>query len=175
MSRIARPAAPRGTDMLSAGADLGRKPTPAVAAATAAEDADDDDRGGAFVHRTTSAAAAGITKPAGVPASVFEAGKMAKPPRKPPMRIDLSEVTVEPGLPVPAGRGTRHGSPYANLLAKMKPGDSVLLPYEGGKSLQGAALRLKMLVTMRRMPGGMARCWRLAPDAKPAATPGGAS
>jgi hypothetical protein len=175
MSRIARPAAPRGTDMLAAGANLGRKTTPAVAAATAAADDANDDRGGAFVHLTTSAVVAGVTKPAGVPASVFEAGKMARPRPKQHQRIDLSKYAIEHDVPLPVAVRTRAGAPYAELLARMRPGDSIKLPEQGAKSLQGAAKRLGAKATIRVLGDGMARVWLQAVARNPAGKSGAAS
>lgn len=123
-------------------------------------------------HRPhTSVAAAGIKKPAGVPNSVFDAGRMAKPPGKPrckarPQAEQLQSLTaavVESGIPMqrkPANRSV--GEAYARLLGGMSEGDSVVLPESTGKGLLTYGRKRGVRMQCRTVASGMVRVWRLA-------------
>ena len=154
MSRTSQAAASRQ--------NLGRG-TPAAAAAADAE----HEASLAIEHRFTSAAVAGVNKPPGVPASVFEAGLLAgqaAKPRKPTVLIDLASIVVETGVPLP-GRALRATTQaYETLLAKLVPGTSVLLPTTQAKTLQVAARKRGYNVVGRQVDDQRSRVWSLPKD-----------
>ena len=154
MSRTSQAAASRQN--LSRGA-------PAAAAAADAE----HEASLAIERRFTSATDAGAYKPPGVPASVFEAGLLARQaakPRKPNALIDLASIVIETGvaLPDPTRRATTQA--YDTLLAQLVPGTSTLLPTTQAKTLQIAAKKRGLNVVCRRVDAQRSRVWRLPKD-----------
>ena len=170
MSRVANPAAARGDavlagainqasgsrfggqsgrDVLASGGQLGRihdGPT-------------DDDLA---IQRTyTKAATAGIQKPAGVPNSVFDAGKLARPARY-GAPFDAAGVVIEHGLPVPVGSARGIGQVYELLLERMATGDSAVLPTHQAKGLKSKATKLGINLTVRAVSSTQMRVWRMA-------------
>lgn len=145
MSRTSRPAMPRPS-----------------ALADQLDDIDDK-----ISQVLTSAAATGITKPTGVPNSVFDAGKLAKPPRKPQVLIDLATVKIDADVPLEVYRPRDTTRVYDQLLASMQPGNSVLLTRNQAKQLVSAGAKRGVKVTSRVLGPDQARVWRLAGPAKP--------
>ena len=143
MSRVARAALPRKTDD-----DLA------------------DDMPAGFEHKLTTVAAAGASKPAGMAASVFEAGRMARPKRD-WTPLNPSAVVIKKGVPLPPrirGLGDRYGI----LLGRMEPGDYVELTEKRAKSMARRARVLGIPVTARKLDNGAMGVWRLAPGAEDA-------
>ncbi|MBL8350495.1 MAG: hypothetical protein JNL87_09280 [Burkholderiaceae bacterium] len=140
MSRVARPAAPRQPDTNLA-----------------------DDEPAGFKHTLTSVAEAGAHKPAGVPASVFDAGRMARPKRD-WTPLTPTVVAIKKGVPLPPrirGLGDRYGI----LLGRMEPADCVELTERHAKSMTHRARVLGIPVTTRKLDNGAVGLWRLAPGA----------
>jgi hypothetical protein len=129
------------------------------------DDADGVDIDAGFRRVFSTAATAGVTKPAGAVASVFEAGKRAKPPKKPRVFapvIDLAAVQIEDDVPIPSVKGPNPVR-VANelLLERLLPGQSVLLLTQQARSLRAAAKRLKLPVVCRVETTSHTRVWRL--------------
>ena len=165
MSRTARAAASRQN--LSRG-------TPAAAAAADAE----HEASLAIERRFTSAAEAGVHKPAGVPASVFEAGQLARQaakPRKPTVLIDLASIEIETGVALPVATRRATTQAYDTLLARLMPGTSVLLPSNQAKTLQVAAKKRGMHVVGRRVDDQHSRVWSRPKDSAVATGAGSAA
>jgi hypothetical protein len=131
----------------------------------------EDQRFHHFEHKQTSVAEAGVTKPAGVPSSIFEAGRMAKPVNPPKRSLasyeervqSLADATVERGVPMAAkDQHTVLSKCYAKLLDGMREGDSVLLPVFTAKGLITHA-RKKRSVKMvcRKTESGQFRVWHM--------------
>lgn len=120
----------------------------------------------------TAAATAGVHKPNGAAASIFEAGtraaaaagiKPARPPRRRLPPLDVANIRIVSGVPVPpAGGGLQAGGPYDDLLRKMQPGDMCELSPEHTKSLFSRAKVLGIKVTTRTLANGQVGVWRLA-------------
>lgn len=125
----------------------------------AAEEAADKQRY-AFTHLQTTAAQAGAQKPADVPASVFELGRLAARGGPRPPLFDPAKVLVESGLPLPVS-GNATARAYADLRARMKPGDSVLLPLLQAKGLVASACRLGANMVWRKEGATHGRAWLL--------------
>ena len=129
------------------------------------DDTEDDREEPGFVHLQTSAAQAGAPKPAGVPASVFEAGRLAgaaqrkaKAPRvKAPPLPDIASIVIEAG--VPCGPSAR--LLWEQLLERMQPGASVDLHDKHARSLALAARKRGVTLTRRRLTPTETRVWRL--------------
>lgn len=120
-----------------------------------------------FTHRITSAAVAGVSKPAGAVASVFEAGTRAKPP-KPTRRysapLRLQDVTIETGVPLPAPNiGKAHASGVSAVLSAMQPGQSVLLSLQQSRNMRAFGKKSGIPVAVRVVNDEQARVWRLQP------------
>lgn len=125
----------------------------------------------AIVRTHSSAATAGVQKPAGVASSVFEAGQLAKPPkraRKAVEMIDLASLVIEAGVPLPGQRKRESTLCYEATLARMAPGSSVLLSPNQARYLRVAGEKRGMKMTVRLVGIGQTRVWRLA-DTEPAA------
>jgi hypothetical protein len=166
MSRITRPSTARGQAHDADHGDHGDQ----------GDGPDEVDRA-PFVHTLTSAAAAGVHKPAGAAASVFEAGRLAaaaaRPPRLPRTvaePIDLQAIVIDSDIPVPEGRGSAAGalaSTCVALLRRMAPGQSVLLPERTAKSLVRMGTKAGLATKRLRNPDGTVRVWRLEGAPKP--------
>ena len=129
------------------------KATPARAPQAAAE------RDHAPIIQTTSKAGSKPPPATTGAASVFALAQAAKPPRQ---RVDIAAVAIQRGVPVPppqSGKGA--ASPYAQLLAKMQPGDMVQLPYRQGYGLLSMGKKLKVPLTRRTLGVGVLGIWRL--------------
>lgn len=135
--------------------------------ATSADKADEADLADLATKRAyTSVASHGVSKPAGVPNSVFDAGKLAKPPkpaRKPTALIDLSALVIETGVPLPTNTRREATRTYDILLARLVPGSSVLLTANQAKYLLSAAKKRGINATTRFLGDGRARFYCLAP------------
>lgn len=182
MSRLTAPAkqvAKRPTEQL---AKTSAKPpfpasTPATLVAAAVSLQSELDDADLAIQRTlTTARQAGVQKPTGVPSSVFEAGKLAKPARRPRLPTPtlvapLAIANIERGIPIAPVRGDRRADqPYRELLAAMRAGDSCKLTDGQARALRHVANRLRKKITLRVLGDGCTRVWLLAnPDPSPAA------
>ena len=145
----------------------GRPPFPASApasllASAASLQAELDGVDLAIQHKLTTVAQAGVQKPAGVPASVFEAGKLAKPERRPRIPTPLLVVAglaIERGIPITAMRNAPVDQPYRDLLAAMQVGDSVKITNSQARALRHVAVRLHKKIVVRDQGDGFARVW----------------
>ena len=118
----------------------------------------------AIERRHTSVAEAGVHKPAGVPASVFEAGQLARParkPRKPTVLIDLATIVIEVGVALPDHLPRATTQAYNTLLAQLVPGTSVLLATNQAKTLLAAAKKRGLNVVSRVVDDQRSRVWCL--------------
>ncbi|MCU0918741.1 MAG: hypothetical protein MUF16_00135 [Burkholderiaceae bacterium] len=134
------------------------------------DDTEDDREKPGFVHLQTSAAQAGAHKPAGVPASVFEAGRLAgaaqrkgKAPRvKAPPLPHIGSIVIEAGVPCgPSVKPKLSRLLWEQLLERMKPGASVVLHDNHARSLALAARKRGVPLTLRRLTPTETRVWRL--------------
>jgi len=115
-----------------------------------------------ITQRTTSVGQAGVHKPAGAAASVFEAGRMAKPRR---VLLDPAAVAIKKDVPIPpSALGTRGVDRYRALLDRMAPGDCVELPWKQAEALVSKARKLGVKVTKRRISDDVLGVWRLTDE-----------
>lgn len=92
------------------------------------------------------------------PSSVFAMGQAAKPKRARPIVAADVRIVSNVSVPPPSvGRGS--ASPYAALLARMRPGDMVELSVRQSFGLISMAKKLQIEVTRRAHGDGM-RIWR---------------
>lgn len=111
---------------------------------------------------TTSVGQAGVHKPAGAAASVFEAGKMAKAQRATAVLNPLA-VTIKKGVPLPPSQAPGRGiDRYAALLDRMGEGDCVELLPGQANALAAKAKKLGISVAKRRVSETHIGVWRLA-------------
>lgn len=119
----------------------------------------------AIQRKLTTVAQAGVQKPAGVPASVFEAGKLAKPaprPRTPTPLLVVAGLAIERGIPITGARNLRVDQPYRDLLAALQVGDSVKITSSQARALRHVAVRLHKKIAVRDQGDGFTRVWLLA-------------
>lgn len=106
----------------------------------------------------------------GVPstADIGKATSLAKRPKRSmalPPPLDIDAIKIEPGVPKPS-MATPAGASYRKLIAKMKVGDSVLLPIAQATRLQSLAMRDNSNVggsqkwSLRKLDESQARVWR---------------
>ena len=183
MSRIARPSVPKSVagaaPRRSADAPAASTPSPARhwpyggSNAQAEDAADAQDPSLHPVRVLSSAAQAGVHKPAGVPASVFDAGRLAKQAQTQAAAalrvrcapLDLDKLVIDTDVPPTARMEARAENLRATclaLLARMQPGHSVVLPEAQGRALCRVAHRAHRKVSRRSFPDGTWRVWRLA-------------
>lgn len=123
------------------------------------------------------AAETGVSKPAGVAASAFEAGAIARQEARQEARkakprlapLDLDRLVIETDVPLHARRDTATdalAATIAQLLARMQPGHSVLLDSGHGQAVVRWARRHRLGVRKRVQPDGAWRVWRM-PDPEP--------
>jgi hypothetical protein len=113
-------------------------------------------------QRRVSAAETGVQKPAGVASSVFDAGRMAKPPKRalnPP--IDPDTVEIRKGVPMPGARGAWPTDRYGAILGRMQPGDMVELESKQAANMRMRAKKLGIEVAVRALGDGRAGVWML--------------
>lgn len=167
MSRVSRPAQPRrSADAPSIGAKPPGSQWP---------HADDtDDAALAPQRKHTTVAEAGVQKPAGVPASAFDAGRLAKraaaKQRNRAEPIDVDSVVVEHDVPITVRQESRAAALRQSCLAlirRMNVGDSVLLPGSQGLALTRIARKAGHALQRRVQPDGTWRVWRLADPQQP--------
>jgi hypothetical protein len=154
VSRVARLAGPRSAAEVAA-----------EARRRAADDAAELPDTGPAAHprqRHTTAAEAGMQRPTGVPVSAFDAGRLAKPPRPPRRRLDMAALVFERGVPVPPLHPAAGTSAFDDVVRRLEPGMSVVLPAAHARTLMRAGKRLGTLLTKRTLPGGQVRVWRVA-------------
>lgn len=206
MSRITRPASPR--DVLVSGGQIGHAPGPKAHAVrhlpAASADApagahppgaswphftppagedDDDERNESAdpgrVHQVrTTVAEAGCTKPAGIPASVFEVASQPEPqpapaPKTTPSkRIRPESMQIDVDVPLaPLNRHREDGAAYRRLIARMRPGHSVLLSVSQAARLVTEGKKSGFNMVRRKAGDKQCRVWRLADDAAAGAAP----
>lgn len=150
MSRIARPAANRGSPV----------------------DDDGDDAADQPVRVYSNASETGVTKPAGVSASAFDAGRIArqqasgdkpKRPRTVALPLDVDSIVIELDVPLPSKVNARAALAEScrQLLQKMPLGSSVVLPQASAKALIGAAAKVGAGISRQVQPDGTWRVWRV--------------
>ncbi len=155
-----------------------RMAAPSRPARQADDDQDEIDRN-PIVHRRTTVAQAGVHKPAGAVASVFEMGAPSPAPgpaadpkpaparrkRGPGTPIDLENLQIEIGVPLPSKNpnGTAVQQAYELLLQRLLPGQSVVISSAQARGLRAAALRRRVRVVVRELGNGRARCWMQGP------------
>ena len=101
-------------------------------------------------------------KPPGVPASVFEAGEMAKPPkagRQPARWISADDFTLEADVPMPPRRSAKSNVvALRTLLGRLGPGLSVVLLVRHARQLRVlAAAEFGVTLVTRPLGDGTAR------------------
>lgn len=89
--------------------------------------------------------------------SPFAAGAAAKPRRVAAPKIDFDAVEIDRGIPIPPPRTA--GGGYAQLLARLSPGDSVLLPSRNANGLVSAIKKAKRMAAIRKVDEHSARVW----------------
>jgi hypothetical protein len=100
--------------------------------------------------------------PLGVPSSVFEMGRQAKPVPVLRKRTPLPEnIEIKSGIPVPEAQTGKRGDLYAPILHRMQPGDMVELCIEHSRSMLKRAKALGIKATSRTLPNGKTGVWRL--------------
>lgn len=100
-------------------------------------------------------------------AAAPQSKRKTRAPSTTPPAMATSEVaeidgfTIERDVPIPTGaRG--HVSKYGELAIAMKPNDSVALSPSEGKRLTDYMRHKGMKVTIRTLPDGRVRVWKLA-------------
>lgn len=107
-------------------------------------------------QRRVSAADAGVQKPAGAPASVFDMGRQAKAEAQ----AKPAEIEIRKGVPIPPDRKGR-GSRYLDILGRMVTGDSVVLSDKEALSMSAAAKKAGIKVAQRALGDGKRGVWKL--------------
>lgn len=101
--------------------------------------------------------------PTAAPNSVFAAGQAAKQKRtyerKP---LDISTVEIRKGVPIPESKAPGRSSVYADLLARMKKGDSCELEHRNALSLKSVAKKAGVPLVLRKLTETHTGCWRTA-------------
>lgn len=78
-------------------------------------------------------------------------------------RLEVQSVKIIPGRPLPAADTQRgHTSPYAELWARMKVGDSVDLSRKRADSFRSWAKRNKKQLATRQLGVDLYGCWKTA-------------
>lgn len=160
MSRIARPAASRGNPV---------------------DDGDGDDAADQPVRVHSSVSEAGVIKPPGVPASAFEAGRIAgqanKRKRTVALPLDVDSIAIDTAVPPPspAGAAAALADSCRVLLNKMPLNSSVVLPMASAKALIAAARKGGFGTRRAAQPGGTWRVWRVEPKPHKGRSAGAAS
>ena len=96
------------------------------------------------------------------PSSIFDAGRQAKAAATPPRNVvDVDALVIRRGVPIPEAKHGTQGSKYQELLSRMQPGDSVVLPTKKAQALGAAAKKLKVKVALRALGGGQSGVWKL--------------
>lgn len=195
MPRVTRPAAPRAAAAQSQSAPKAhakRTTPPAAADAPAAGDPPpgghwpfggdptdqaDDAADGRMHQVCTTVAERGVTVPAGVPNSAFDAGRKAAPPRAPTTREplpDLAALEIDTTVPIPTKvnnvAAARARATFLTLLQRMQPGHSVVLGVRSAASLARIGHKAKYRMVRRPEGEGRVRVWvkALPTDAGPA-------
>ncbi|MCU0963564.1 MAG: hypothetical protein MUF08_00570 [Burkholderiaceae bacterium] len=136
-----------------------------------------------FVHLQSTVAEAGVQRPAGVAASVFDAGRLAgaavrkdKRPRvKAPPLPDIASIVIEADVPVgPPVKPRPERLLWEQVLQRMQPGASVVLHDNHARSLALAARKSGVTLTLRRITATETRVWRLDPARLPTRSRGAA-
>ena len=144
-----------------------------IAEPSATSAIDDDEEGQPFKHIRSSVKDAGVQVPPNAPSSVFALGNLGFAVQLAPEptggRVaslpppDIDSLVIESDVPMPP-RGNPACRVFDKLLARMKPGQSVVLTRLQSILLYEAGRRAKVRVTKRRAEGEDAyRCWRLPP------------
>ena len=132
---------------------------PRTKAAPPQDDLDDDTGQRTVTHRPAGQWPSS-TPPAGA-SSVFAAAQAHKPAPKPRLWLDLAQVEVKKGEPIPAqSRGPNAVSVYQQLLEKMQPGDSVQMSLKHAGSLVLRAKKLGIGVVKRRTGPDQVSIWK---------------
>lgn len=119
---------------------------------------DDDDASGKPMQIRRGVGEWPATRTAVAPTrSPFDAGAAAKPRRVAAPKIDFDAVEIEHGIPIPPPRTA--GGGYAQLLARLSPGDSVLLPSRNANGLVAALKKAKRKAAIRNVDEHSARVW----------------
>ena len=117
---------------------------------------------GVVKQRVTSLADGGIGKPAGAANSVFDVAKSRRAPKVPVPAIDLATLIVRKGVPIPESQRRSEGSSrYQAVLARLEPGDSVVLLARQAHSLVSYAKKHEIKVAVRKFGDGTTGVWRL--------------
>lgn len=169
MSRVAR------VSRASAEGVEASRQAAARAVAAVADDPERDD-GGTFQHLRSSAATAGVHKPAGAAASVFDLARQASKQNKPPRVLeglpDPDKLVFETGVPIPGQAQRKATIVYSQILDRMvpgtrdAPGTSIVLTIWQARCLGIAAKKRAILTTKRNISATHARVWRLIGDAE---------
>ncbi len=108
------------------------------------------------------------TLPAGAARSVFDMARApgAAPAKPAPQKrkytvLDLAQVHIKSGVPLPPAAKSSTASAFATLLERMKPGEMVELTPSQGKSLRNHAQHAKVKVAVRNLDNGQVGVWRL--------------
>lgn len=70
----------------------------------------------------------------------------------------MTSIKIEENVPLPV----RHQIGVTATLAKMKIGDSILVPLAARNGISGLAMRVQIKVTTRKEGSGHVRVWRTA-------------
>lgn len=113
-------------------------------------------------NETTRPATTAPVSPFHMARQVKEAANVERKTRAAPSAaLDLDSLTIRKGVPMPEmARGVR-GSKYKELLDKMQPGDSVVLPTKQAHCLMAASKKLKVKAALRALGDGTAGVWKL--------------
>jgi hypothetical protein len=124
----------------------------------------DDDADLAIKRAHTTVAQAGVHKPAGVAASVFEAGQMAKPPRVrrklDRAEIDIDALVIMPGTPASMRRpGTGRTEEFMRLAGRLPDDHFALLEPRQAKVLRDIAGKQGFKVKLQAHETGKVCLW----------------
>jgi hypothetical protein len=109
-------------------------------------------------QRVVDAAGKGKPRTSGV-ASVFDIARTARQPRK-WEAFDFSTLEIRDNVPLPGPAvGPRGGA--LDLLAKMRSGQSVVLPERKAKTLRSAATKAKIKIAVRKLGDDEIGVWKL--------------
>lgn len=123
---------------------------------------EDDHDAKPFVQRVVSAADTERPATTAAPSVFGIAGTAVKKLRVNLPPLDLSALVIRDDVPLPRrNRGNDRASPYKELLAKLKPGQSVELGDGYAKPLASAAKKMGVKMSFRKLGDGRTGCWRL--------------
>lgn len=78
-------------------------------------------------------------------------------------KIDLTQISIEKGVPLPAARNKTQGATWEKFISGLEVGDSFVVPNEKvAGAMYGYFKRLGFKAAIREIESGFCRVWRSA-------------